>query len=52
MVEIERLRAPFRNVDDLDWGHLLSFIPDSGHGRFWKAVFAEVRASLEQEVKP
>lgn len=38
--------AAFRNADDLDWKHLLSFIPESGHGRFWKEVFAEVRAAL------
>lgn len=41
-----KARIPFRNVDDLDWKHMLSFIPDSGHGRFWKAVFAELRTAL------
>jgi hypothetical protein len=45
----EKLAHPFRSVDALDWKHLLSFIPESGHGKFWKAVFAEVRAALESQ---
>lgn len=36
----------FCSVDGLDWKHLYSFIPDSGHGKFWKPVFDEVRAAL------
>lgn len=35
------LRRAFRNADDMDWWHLERCIPDSGHGRFWKAVFKE-----------
>jgi hypothetical protein len=42
----DTLRHAFRAVDELDWKHLLSFIPDSGHGKFWKAVFAETRTAL------
>lgn len=36
----------FRNADKLDWEHLLKMIPDSGHGRFWKAVLTEAREAL------
>lgn len=42
------LAAPFRAVDDQDWEFLLSLIPDGGRGRFWKAVFAELRPLLKQ----
>lgn len=38
--------ACFRNADNQDWDHLMHMIPDSGHGKFWKAVFAEVRTAL------
>lgn len=37
----------FRNADSIDWDHLKSFIPDSGHGKFWKALFKEIEFSLE-----
>lgn len=47
--EIKRLRHPYRAVDDLDWQHLAMMLPDSGHGRFWKAVMAEVRAALTSQ---
>ena len=36
----------FRYADNLDWEHLLKMIPDSGHGRFWKAVLTEAREAL------
>lgn len=29
----------FRNADDEDWLRLFDMIDNSGHGRFWKAVF-------------
>lgn len=44
--EIERLRHPFRNADRMDWDHLFRMLPDSGHGRFWKAVLMEMRDAL------
>lgn len=44
------VRKAFRNADDLDWEHLDQFIPQSGHGQFWRAVFAEVRAALNSAV--
>lgn len=40
------LAHAFRNADEQDWAHLFRYLPDSGHGQFWKAVFGEVRASL------
>lgn len=43
------LRKAFRNVDDMDWHRLQTWIPDGGSGRFWRAVFAEVRAALETD---
>ena len=46
VAELDRLRRPFRNVDDMDWEHLFNMIPDSGHGKFWKSVLAEVRTAL------
>lgn len=39
-------RHAFRAADDIDWSHLDQFIPHSGHGQFWRAVFKEVRAAL------
>ena len=45
---IEELEAPFRNADRLDWDHLMQMLPDSGHGRFWKAVFAELRPLIKK----
>lgn len=44
------VRRAFCAVDELDWKHLISFIPDSGHGKFWKAVFAEVRTALSSDL--
>jgi hypothetical protein len=46
--ENDNLRRPFRNVDRLDWQHLTSWIPESGHGKFWKEVFSEIRLTHEQ----
>jgi hypothetical protein len=43
---IDALHHAFRNADELDWRHLLSWMPDSGHGKFWRAVFEEVHAAL------
>lgn len=45
---IAELEAPYRNADALDWEQLFQMLPDSGHGKFWKAVMAEVRATLEK----
>jgi hypothetical protein len=45
-VDVDAVRHAFRNADAKDWEHLLRYIPDSGHGKFWKAVFAEVREAL------
>lgn len=42
----ETLRRHFRNADDKDWEHLFRMLPNSGHGKFWKAVMAAVRAEL------
>jgi hypothetical protein len=36
---------PFRNADEKDWAHLFAFIPESGHGKFWKAVLMEAHAA-------
>lgn len=33
----------FRNADEEDWKRLFAMIDDSGHGRFWKAVFNDFR---------
>src|SRR5690606_24953660 len=43
------LRHAFRNADGLDWNWLDNQLGDSGHGRFWKATFAEVRAALRSQ---
>jgi len=43
---ITELENPFRAVDDIDWAHLDQFIPQSGHGKFWRSVFAELRTAL------
>jgi hypothetical protein len=40
------LAKPFRAVDDQDWVFLIDLIPDGGRGRFWKAVFSELRPLL------
>lgn len=44
--EIDRLRGPFRNADAKDWEHLFRMLPESGHGKFWKAVLAEMKIAL------
>lgn len=44
--EIEKLRLPFRAVDAEDWAFLMERLGDGGRGRFWKSVFAELRAAL------
>lgn len=36
----------FRKADKMDWEHLLKMLPDSGHGKSWKAVLAEARQAL------
>jgi len=45
--EIERLRRPFRNADKRDWDLLFRMLPDSGYGRFWKAVLIEMKHALD-----
>lgn len=47
--EMQALRAAFRNADELDWQHLDKLLGHSGHGKFWRAVFAEVRSALQGE---
>lgn len=44
----DAVQHAFRAADDIDWKHLDQFIPQSGHGRFWRAIFAEVRAALSR----
>ena len=51
-VETDAVRRAFCAADDIDWAHLDQFIPQSGHGRFWKAVFAEVRTALSSDGEP
>lgn len=46
MTPDQKIVHAFRNVDSLDWRHLYLFIPDSGHGKFWKAVFREVQEAM------
>ena len=46
MVGRETMTRHFRNADDKDWDHLFRMLPDSGHGKFWKAVMTSVRAEL------
>lgn len=41
-----RLAAAVRNVDEIDLFHLERWLPDSGHGRFWKAVVQELRIAI------
>jgi hypothetical protein len=41
-----KLVAAVRNVDELDLIHLERWLPDSGHGRFWKAVAQELREAI------
>ncbi len=48
--EIERLRAPFRAVDSLDWDYLLNHaIGHGGRDQFWRAVLTEMRATLRDK---
>ncbi len=42
------LAGPFRAVDDQDWDYLIGCLGDGGRGRFWKAIFAELRPLLDQ----
>lgn len=41
-----KIAEAFRNADAQDWAHLFRFIPESGHGKFWKDVFMEIREAL------
>lgn len=45
MVE-DRLAKIFGAADVYDFARLDTWIPESGHGQFWKHVFFEVRAAL------
>ena len=47
--EIDALRHPFRNADDMDWDWLMARLGDSGHGRFWRAVMTECRVALMKQ---
>lgn len=38
-----RERNVFRNCDEKDWSWLFDRLDDSGHGKFWRAVFMGVR---------
>lgn len=49
LIEITKLRYPFRNADALDWEHLFKMLPNSGHGQFWKAVLAEMKTALDDK---
>lgn len=44
--EIDRLRAPWRAVDDQDWDYILGAIGHGGRDQFWRAVLIEMRAAL------
>jgi hypothetical protein len=44
--EIERLRAPLRNVDDKDWIDIFALLGDGSRAKFWKSVLTEMRAAL------
>ena len=46
---VEAVARAFRNADGLDWNWLNNQIGDSGHGKFWKAIMAEVRAALSKD---
>ena len=46
LVGRETMTRHFRNADDKDCDHLFRMLPDSGHGKFWKAVMTAVRAEL------
>lgn len=42
----------FRNADAMDWDRLFEMLPDSGYGKFWKAVMREAKEALEQDTWP
>lgn len=48
--DTEAMRAAlvkaFENADALDWEHLFNMLPESGHGKFWRAVLTEAKAAL------
>jgi hypothetical protein len=46
--DAERMRHPWRSVDELDWSYLLCLLGNGGRDMFWKAVFVEARAALQQ----
>src|SRR5690242_4810195 len=37
---------PWTAADDKDWAFLFSFIPDSGHGQFWKDILMKHRVAI------
>lgn len=45
-MEVDAVRHAFRNADAKDWEHLERMLSYSGHGQFWRAVFAEVKTAL------
>jgi hypothetical protein len=47
--ENERLRAPWRNVDERDWIDAFALLGDGGRGKFWRAVLAEMRSAMENK---
>lgn len=44
-----RFRSPFEHADGMDWDYLDSRLGQGGRDKFWRAVFAEFRAALQQE---
>ncbi len=47
--EIERLRHPWRAVDNQDWDYLLkTALGYGGRDKFWRAVLTEMRAALAE----
>lgn len=40
------LLEPFRAADEQDWEWLFDRLGDSGHGRFWKTIFTELRRAI------
>lgn len=44
--ELEGFAHAFRNADDKDWTHLITNLPDSGHGKFWRVVLTEAFGSI------
>ena len=43
----ERLRAPWRAVDAVDWDYVMGSLGHGGRDRFWKEVLTEMRRALE-----